>query len=404
MAEDFFYFCIMAIILFDDTAHQTLRPLTFTRPVADLRIGILTIADKWAKYLKSDYSFYTQPWLQGKFPIDIQEENLFINGALCPDDDVLDAIGQLEYGEVLKYGERLLAVKLKQSFAAQFDADGAAGTVVNLKHEPVILTFPEDIFRKNDIELRKDFKLLTAGRKSAAISSTNSIIGNDFFAEDGAIAECSTFNTTNGPIYLAANTEVWEGTHIRGAFAICEHSQVKMGAKIYGATTVGPYCRVGGELNNAVLWGYSSKGHEGYLGNAVVGEWCNIGADSNNSNLKNNYDEVKLWDYTTQRFRKTGMQFCGLIMADHAKCAINTMFNTGTVAGVSANIFGAGFPRNFIPDFSWGGPQGYEVYSIKKMFVTAEKVFARRDHRAFDENEKQILEKVFELTEQFRRF
>jgi len=404
VAEDFFYFCIMAIILFDDTAHQTLLPLTFTRPVADLRIGILTIAEKWAKYLKSDYSFYTQSWLQGKFPIIIQEENLFINGALCPDDEVLEAINKLDYGEVLKYGERLLAIRLKQNFADLFDPAEAAGTVINLKHEPVLLTFPEDIFRKNDTELRKDFKLLTAGRKSASISSTNTIIGSDFFAEEGAIAECSTFNTTNGPIYLAANTEVWEGTHIRGAFAICEHSQVKMGAKIYGATTVGPYCRVGGELNNAVLWGYSSKGHEGYLGNAVVGEWCNIGADSNNSNLKNNYDEVKLWDYTTQRFRKTGMQFCGLIMADHAKCAINTMFNTGTVAGVSANIFGAGFPRNFIPDFSWGGLQGYEIYSIKKMFVTAEKVFARRDHRTFDDNEKQILEKVFELTEQFRRF
>ncbi|MBB3053671.1 GlmU family protein [Mucilaginibacter gotjawali] len=394
----------MAIILFDDNAHYTLRPLTFTRPVADLRIGILTIAEKWAKYLNSGFSWHTQPWLQGKFPVKIEAENIFINGAVCPDEDLAEAITQLQYGEVLKYGDQLIAIKLNEDFAAGFEADAAAGTVVNLKHTPVIIKYPEDIFRNNDTELRKDFKLLTKGRSSAKISSTNTIIGNDFFAEEGAIADCSTFNTTNGPIYLAANTEVWEGTHIRGAFAICEHSQVKMGTKIYGATTVGPYCRVGGEINNAVIWGYSSKGHEGYLGNAVVGEWCNIGADSNNSNLKNNYEEVKLWDYTSQRFRKTGLQFCGLILADHSKCAINTMFNTGTVVGVSANIFGAGFPRNFVPDFSWGGSGGYEVYSIKKMFGTAEKVFARRDHRDFDEHEKEILKKVFELTEEHRRF
>jgi UDP-N-acetylglucosamine diphosphorylase/glucosamine-1-phosphate N-acetyltransferase len=317
---------------------------------------------------------------------------------------LLEAINKLQNGEALKYNDLLVALKTNENDAINFDPKIVTGHVVNLEHAPVIIRFPEDIFRNNDTELRKDFKLITKGRKSAVISSTNTIIGNDFFAENSAIAECSTFNTTNGPIYLANDTEVWEGTHIRGAFALCEHSQVKMGAKIYGATTVGPYSRVGGELNNAVIWGYSSKGHEGYLGNSVLGEWCNIGADSNNSNLKNNYAEVKIWDYTTQRFRKTGLQFCGLIMADHAKCAINTMFNTGTVVGVSANVFGAGFPRNFIPDFAWGGNQGFEVYSVKRMFETAEKVFARREHRNFNEIEQNILRKVFELTEEYRRF
>lgn len=394
----------MAIILFDDNAHQTLLPLTFTRPVADLRIGILTIAEKWAKHLNQPVSFYTQPWLQGKFPLKIEQDNLFVFGGVCPDESIVEAIDRLQNGEALKYGDQLLAVKLNAADAAEFNPGAEFSSITVLENIPVMIKFPEDIFRKNDIELRRDFNLLTKGRSSATISQTNTIIGDDFFAEEGAIADCSTFNTTNGPIYLAGNTEVWEGTHIRGAFAICEHSQVKMGAKIYGATTVGPYSRVGGELNNAVIWGYSSKGHEGYLGNAVLGEWCNIGADTNNSNLKNNYDDVKLWDYTAQRFRKTGLQFCGLIMADHSKCAINTMFNTGTVVGVSANIFGSGFPRNFIPDFSWGGAQGYEVYSIKKMFETAERVFARRDHRDFDENEKNILQTVFELTEGFRRF
>ena len=392
----------MGIIFFDDKAHQTLLPLTFTRPVADLRIGILTIAEKWKKRLNSEYSFKTQTWLQGKFPLQIGEENLFIYGAVCPDEQLIEAVKRLKTGDALKINGELIAVKLNQAGAIDFDVNGDY-EITNIQQNAIIIKYPEDIFRNNDTELRKDFRLLTSGRKSAPISETNIIIGDDFFVEDGAVAECSTFNTTNGPIYLAANTEIWEGTHIRGAFAICEHSQVKMGSKIYGATTVGPYSRVGGELNNAVIWGYSSKGHEGYLGNAVLGEWCNIGADTNNSNLKNNYEDVKLWDYNTQRFRKTGLQFCGLIMADHAKCAINTMFNTGTVVGVSANIFGAGFPRNFVADFSWGGAQGFDIYSLKKAFETAERVFARRDHRTFDDNEKEILTKVFELTEEYRK-
>ncbi|HTI59447.1 GlmU family protein [Mucilaginibacter sp.] len=394
----------MSIILFDDKAHQTLLPLTYTRPVANLRIGILTIAEKWSKHIGIDFSYHTEAYLAEKFPQKTEDRNLFINGAVCPDEQLLEAIYELHGDEALKYNGQLLAVKLSQSDAESFDPSTDFGSEVNYDGEPLMIKYPEDVFRLNDIELRKDFQLLTKGRTSASISNTNTILGNDFFAEEGAVAECSTFNTARGPIYLGAGAEVWEGCHIRGGFALCEHSQVKMGAKVYGATTIGPYCRVGGEINNAVIWGYSSKGHEGYLGNSVLGEWCNIGADSNNSNLKNNYAEVKLWDYTTQRFRKTGLQFCGLIMADHAKCAINTMFNTGTVVGVSANVFGAGFPRNFVPDFSWGGAHGYEVYTLKKAFETTEKVFERRDDREFNEVEQDILKKVFELTEEFRRF
>jgi UDP-N-acetylglucosamine diphosphorylase/glucosamine-1-phosphate N-acetyltransferase len=384
----------MAIILFDDNAHLSLLPLTYTRPVADLRIGILTIAEKWAKHLDTTYSFQTQPYLQAKYPLRTGFDDLYINGAVCPDDGLLEAIGQLKAREALKQGDFLIACK------APTDADFSK--VIN--YDPFFnsIKHPEDIFSKNDIELRRDFKLLTRGRTSAEISSTNTIIGTDFFAEEGATAECSTFNTTNGPIYLGKNSSVWEGTNIRGAFALCHDSQVKMGGKIYGATTVGPHSRVGGEINNAVIWGYSSKGHDGYLGNAVMGQWCNIGADSNNSNLKNNYAEVKLWDYTTGRFRKTGLQFCGLIMGDHAKCGINTMFNTGTVVGVSANVFGAGYPRNFVPDFAWGGAQGFEVYTIKKMFETAQLVFERRNI-LFDEKEQEILKTVFELTESYRK-
>ncbi|HJP62843.1 MAG TPA: GlmU family protein [Mucilaginibacter sp.] len=394
----------MSIILFDDKAHQTLLPLTYTRPVANLRVGILTIAEKWGKHIGIDFSYHTEAYLAEKFPQKTEDRNLFINGAVCPDEQLLEAIYKLHGDEALKYNGKLLAVKLSESGAKNFDPAAKFDREFNYDGKPVIITFPEDIFRNNDTELRKDFQLLTKGRTSTSISNTNTILGSDFFAEEGAVAECSTFNTARGPIYLGAGAEVWEGCHIRGGFALCEHSQVKMGAKIYGATTIGPYCRVGGEINNAVIWGYSSKGHEGYLGNSVLGEWCNIGADSNNSNLKNNYAEVKLWDYTTQRFRKTGLQFCGLIMADHAKCAINTMFNTGTVVGVSANVFGAGFPRNFVPDFSWGGAHGYDVYTLKKAFETTEKVFERRDNREFDQAEQDILKKIFELTEEFRRF
>lgn len=395
----------MAIILFDDNAHQTLLPLTFTRPVADIRIGIVTIAQKWATHFKLSYSFLTEPYLQAKFPLKFHDRNLFINGSVCPDEALIVAIATLHGSEALIKDGLLIAIKLNESDAKEFKAADIS------KYKPVPYTesfisikYPEDIFRNNAAEITKDFKLLTAGRTSATLSSTNTFIGDQFFAEEGAEAECSTFNSKLGPIYLAKTTEVWEGSHIRGSFALCNNSQVKMGTKVYGGTTVGPYCRIGGEVNNAVLWGYSAKGHEGYLGNSVIGEWCNLGADTNNSNLKNNYAEVKLWDYATERYRQTGLQFCGLIMGDHSKSGINTMFNTGTVVGVSANIFGAGYPPNFIPDFSWGGAQGFETYSLKKAFETNAKVFERREHREFNQVEQDILQTVFDLTKQHRDF
>lgn len=395
----------MRIILFDDQSRESLLPLTFTRPVADLRLGILTIAEKWAKrFSNQPVSFLTVDYLQAKFPLAIDADNLLINGSVCPDEELIAQLNTLQIGEALLADGLLLGVRLIADEVSAFDFNNTSAYKLITYSQPFTkITFPEDIFKLNDIELRKDFKLITAGRKSASISATNTILGADFFAEEGATAECATFNTLEGPIYLAANTQVWEGSHIRGSFALCEHSQVKMGSKIYGQTTIGPHCRVGGEVSNSVLQAYSSKGHEGFLGNSVLGEWCNIGADSNNSNLKNNYTEVKLWDYNKQSFRKTGLQFCGLIMADHAKCGINTMFNTGTVVGLSANVFGAGYPRNFIPDFSWGGAQGMEVYPLNKVFETAEKVYERRN-RQFDQIEKDILTHVFEITQTHRRF
>ncbi len=391
----------MTINLFDDGAWLSLRPLTFTRPVADLRIGILTIAEKWSRYLNAVVGFSTQTYLSTKYPAKL-DADFFINGSVCPDLQLVDAILALKDGQALYSNDLLIACSAERSLSYPFDPTNTFEKIEFAGSFQKITT-PEDIFKYNDLELRKDFNLLTSGRTSAQLSSTNTLIGDQIFIEEGVEAECSTFNSRLGPIYLGKNSQVWEGTHIRGSFALCNDSQVKMGSKIYGQTTIGPFCRVGGEINNAVLWGYSSKGHEGYLGNSVLGQWCNIGADSNNSNLKNNYAEVKLWDYGTNRFRKTGLQFCGLIMADHAKCAINTMFNTGTVVGVSANVFGAGFPRNFIADFSWGGSHGFEVYALEKMFETTRKVLERKDMELLDV-EKNILSEVFSLTSTYRNF
>jgi UDP-N-acetylglucosamine diphosphorylase/glucosamine-1-phosphate N-acetyltransferase len=391
----------MTINLFDDKSWHSLRPLTFTRPVADLRIGILTIAEKWAKHLNADHGFQTQQYLSAKFVS--KSAALFINGSVCPNEALIDLVSNLKPAQALYFNDLLIALRL-DDLAFNFNIEEISkfekvfydGPLVNLK-------YPEDIFKANDVELREDFKLLTKGKTSAALSNTNVFLGDHIFVEEGATAECSTFNSLHGPIYLSKNSQVWEGCHIRGSFSLGEESSVKMGAKIYGQTTIGPHSRVGGEINNAVIWGYSSKGHEGYLGNAVMGQWCNIGADSNNSNLKNNYAAVKLWDYEQQTFRQTGLQFCGLIMADHSKCGINTMFNTGTVTGVSANVFGSGFPRNFVPDFAWGGAHGFEVYALDKMLATAKLVYNRRGME-LDEVETALITEVFEMTKELRHF
>lgn len=393
----------MTIILFDDSARDSLLPLTFTRPVAALRIGILTVAEKWSKRFGAETAWLTAPYLQEKFPYKLSSDNIFINGSVCPDDPLIEAVSALQYGEALILKDVLIAARMNETEGRNFNLkEKDPGIRLISYSRPVTrIIYPEDIFLNNGGEIEKDFALITKNRVSAPISSTNTILGDNIFAEEGAVAECSIFNTRQGPVYLGRNSEVWEGCAIRGPFALCSDSQVKMGAKIYSKVTVGPYCRVGGEINNAVIQGYSSKGHEGYLGNSVVGEWCNIGADSNNSNLKNNYAEVRLWDYNGKRMRNTGLQFCGLIMGDHSKCGINTMFNTGTVAGVFANIYGGGFPPNFIPDFSWGGAAGMETYRFEKALETVEKVYARRN-KIFDAVEKQILFEIFELTKQYR--
>ena len=381
----------MNYILFDAN-RESLFPLTHTRPISEIRIGILTIKEKWAKYLGSDPSTQTADYLQKKHPLKKEADNLYIYGGVCPNKALVAAIQQLADGEGLYAGDTLLAYRnaanQKVIFAEEFTK------IEKLWH----------IFQYNAIELQTDFDLLTAGRISQVLSDTNLIMGSEnIFVEKGAKLEGAILNATTGPIYIGKNAEVMEGSIVRGPFAMCEHSVLKMGAKIYGATTLGPYCKVGGEVNNSVLMSYSNKGHDGFLGNSVLGEWCNIGADTNNSNLKNNYAEVRLWSEQAGRFEKTGLQFCGLIMGDHSKCGINTMFNTGTIVGVSANIFGAGFPRNFVPSFAWGGSAGYSTYQLPKVFEVAEKVMMRRGV-PFDDTEKAILQQVFELTSEQRNF
>jgi len=388
----------MNYILFDDS-REKLLPLTFTRPVCDLRIGILTIREKWEAYLKVSTSTLTEDYLRVKFPVVSASENVLINGSVCPSAEFVSEIELLKNGDRLIKGGKLLAARIDGDVSVfQKEAEGGnefSGEVLDVEH-------PWDIFSKNGDAIESDFEFLTAGRTSAKLSESNTIVGNGkIFLEEGAKAEACIFSTANGSIYLGKDTEVMEGSVIRGPFALCEGSQVKMGAKIYGPTTVGPQSRVGGEVNNSVIMGYSNKGHDGFLGNSVLGEWCNLGADTNNSNLKNNYDEVRVWSYGAQRFAKTGLQFCGLIMGDHSKSGINTMFNTGTVVGVSSNVFGSGFPRTFIPSFQWGGAAGFTEYNKEKAFATVERVMQRRG-KEFDENEKAILSSVFELTKSYR--
>jgi UDP-N-acetylglucosamine diphosphorylase/glucosamine-1-phosphate N-acetyltransferase len=379
-----------------------LLPFTFTRPVANLRVGILTIDEKWKKYLgEAEYGYLTEDYLQEKFVLNQGEKNIFINGSICPTQQLSQEIKDLQLGEALTAKGQLIAVCLPSNTPfsediSQYQCKESSAT------QFIQIEFTYHIFSKNGEAIEADFELLTAGRKSQEIPAGNQWVQPEkIFIEEGAKVSFSILNAATGPIYIGKNAEIMEGCKIRGPFAMCEDSGLKMDAKIYGPTTVGPHCKVGGEVNNVVFYAYSNKGHDGFVGNAVIGEWVNMGADTNNSNLKNTYDEVKLWSYRSNKFEKTGLTFCGLMMADHAKCGINTMFNTGTVVGVGANIFGAGFPRNFIPSFSWGGAQGFETFVLNKFFKTAEAVCKRRNIE-LSEVDRNILKHIFEQSKTYR--
>ncbi|WP_269223589.1 MULTISPECIES: GlmU family protein [Flavobacterium] len=390
----------MNYILFDGPARNALLPFTFTRPVADILIGIMTIRQKWEMHLGSTTTTVTEEYLSEKYPMVELEENVMINASYLPNAVLVEMVSNLGPNQAIFRGDDVIAFYTNDE---QESVDFDTYEILEYNEDCITIEHTWDIFSKNDAAIREDFEFLTQDRKSQPIpKSVNVISPSTIFIEEGAKLEFVTLNASEGPIYIGKDSEIMEGSIIRGPFALCENAQVKMGAKVYGATTVGPYSRIGGEVKNAVLFAYSNKGHDGFLGDSVLGEWCNIGADSNNSNLKNNYEEVKLWSYETEGFAKTGLQFCGLMMGDHSKCGINTMFNTGTVVGVSANIFGSGFPRNFVPSFSWGGAAGFTTYVTKKAFETARLVMSRRNID-FDEKEAAILEHIFEESKKWRK-
>lgn len=391
----------MNYILFDGPYRDNLLPFTFTRPVADIRIGILTIREKWENYLGYTTTTITEDYLSDKFPMVEMEENILINASFLPNVELVEMVRNLEENQAIFKGEEVIAFHTKE---AQDDIDFSKLEALEFEDDIIKIEHTWDIFSKNGEALQDDFDLLTKGRRSQPIPATNDVLNpENIFIEEGATLNFTTLNAGTGPIYIGRNAEIMEGSIIRGPLALCEGATVKLGAKIYGPTTVGPHSKVGGEVSNSVIFGYSNKGHDGFLGNSVLGEWCNLGADTNNSNLKNNYAEVRLWDYNTEGFARTGLQFCGLMMGDHSKCGINTMFNTGTVVGVSANIFGSGFPRNFVPSFSWGGSAGFTEYLTSKAFEVAKVVMSRRNME-FTEQDAAILSFVFEETKKYRRY
>lgn len=357
----------MKIVLSDNGLHKRFAPLTLTRPVGDLRMGILTNTERWKLLADAEIYYDTEAYLQRKFAIS-QYCDITINASLIPSKEIAEMILALPENGVLKFDGIELAKK------------GTASEEIEWKGEkPLIISQRWHLYQFNDIALKNDFKILTENRVSQPLSDTNTVIGDvsQIFLEEGAVVEASILNTQSGPIYVGKDAEIMEGCIVRGGLALGEHSALKLGTKIYGAVTLGPHCKVGGEVNNAIFQSYSNKGHDGFLGNALIGEWCNLGADTNTSNLKNNYANVSTYSYETESEVKTDVQFMGVCMGDHSKCGINTMFNTATVVGVSCNVFGAEFPNKYIPSFSWGG-QNPVPFKFEKAVEYANNMMNRR--------------------------
>ncbi|MEH0158166.1 GlmU family protein [Limibacter armeniacum] len=390
----------MNVILFDDPENRVnLLPFTFVRPVSALRVGIMTLAEKWEKALGTDVSYLTQDYLQEKFPLQAGSDNLYINASVCPNSELVDRIHKLKEGQCLMWKDELLAVRTMEHFRDPSEVSATKYVQKDIVITPVIIRYPWDIFINTRNQIIADFPVVTEGRKSAPIEDRFTVVYGEenIFVEEGASIRAAILNAEKGPIYIGKGAEIHEGSVIRGACSIGEGTKINMSAKVHEDCSFGPYCKVGGEVSNSVFQGYSNKGHDGFLGNSVLAEWCNLGADTNTSNLKNNYGEVKVWNYKTRNLIETGQMFCGLMMGDHSKAGINTMFNTGTVVGVSANIFGGGFPDKHIPSFAWGGIEDTVTADFDKMCEVATAVMGRR-HVDFTEVDRQILKRVFEIT------
>ncbi len=395
----------MHYCLFDDNYRNQLLPLTFTKPVSELRIGILTIREKWEKRLSTSItSWKTQEYLSFKYPFHQSGETILLNGHVCPNQTVADLVLNLKKNQGIICGERIVALRTEQSGLDFAISDLPEIEWLESDEKLTILSNSWELFTRNSVEIQADFELITQGRTSEPIPKSCYIQGvENIFIEKGAKITFASLNASTGPIYIGSDAEIMEGSLIRGPFVLGEHSTVNMGAKIYGPVSVGPNSKIGGELNTVNIQGFSNKGHDGFLGCSVIGEWCNLGADSNTSNLKNSYVEVKLWNYPTNRFLSTGLQFCGLIMGDHSKCGINAMFNAGTIVGICCNIHGTGYLRNFVPSFSDGGAQRYQLNRLQEVFKTATKVMGRRN-LVFTPEDQEILAKVFELTQTYRKY
>lgn len=357
----------MRIQLHDNWKHLNFGPLSFTRPVANIRVGILTNDERWKLLVpEAAITFVTEDYLADLFSDDIGD--FVVNGCFIPDADIAKAVLQLKGNEKLSCDNIWIASKGTGEVLVKYEGK-----------KPIVLNERWELYQKNGEILAHDFALLTKGRTSVQLSSSNTIIGDAglIFMEEGAKVEAATLNTTEGPVYIGKNAEVMEGSIIRGPFAMCEGSAVKMGARIYGPTTLGPFCKVGGELNNVIFQSYSNKSHDGFIGNSVIGSWCNIGADTNTSNLKNNYGTVKTYSFKSRTLEQTDIQFMGLMMGDHSKCGINTMFNTATVVGVCCNVFGAEFPPKYVPGFTWG--MGKDHFDFNKAIESINNMMSRRN-------------------------
>lgn len=397
----------MNLILVDPTYRNNLLPLVYTKPVADIRIGIETIRKKWETIFNTTSSSKTQPYLAVKYPIKIEESNILINASLLPNIEIVNEIQNLPQNTKLFYDEVFLACHISKEILTQLinkniSIEKADISKQNSNFNPAIIKQLWDIFIHNGIEIENDFKLFTKGKKSKLLSSSNRILGNALFVEEGAKVEYATINTKTGPVYIGKDAEIMEGALIRGPFVLGNDAVVKMGSKIYGPTTIGPHCKVGGEISNSVFFSYSNKAHDGFVGNSVIGEWCNLGADTNTSNLKNNYSNISVWNYLEEKMKQTNIQFCGLMMGDYSKSGINTMFNTGTVAGVSANIFGGDFPPKHLPSFYWGGSNTEEEFELEKAFDAANRMMNRRN-LSLSPIDKEILTCIFNDTKKYRK-
>ena len=390
----------MNYILFDGPFRDSFLPFTYTRPLADVEWGIGSIRDSWERGLGLSTTTITEDYLSDKYPAVFFEQNTFIHAAYLPTPELLEAAKTLCEGEAIFDGDILVAFSGSQDME---DLDFEKFKRIELDAPFLFAHHTWDLFSKNEAAIALDFEAITEDRQSEPIPAGVQALGShQIFIEEGAILHFCSLNASQGPIYIGKDAEVMEGSLVRGPFALGARAMLKMGTKIYGGTSIGAQSKVGGEVNNAIVFSYSNKGHEGFLGNSVIGSWCNIGADSNTSNLKNSYEMVRLWDYAQERFAKTGLQFCGLMMGDHSKCGINTMFNTGTVVGVSANIFGAGFVKNFVPSFSWGGIQNSQTFTLEKAFETAAAVMERKQELLLD-LDKDILREVFVLSAKWRK-